>query len=165
MEVASKQLQVEAILASKQLEIRSQIKVPEAQTETEESFNDSDEMPQSPIPSAPPIFRHPSPRQRRGSVGLGDGSQTPGTKTSESIHDVSPKRRGKRRRTEDTLKPEPENDRRLLVDETRTQKETWTDNFVYFVYFLAFCAFISFLMFLFLLSVLFILLCLYVFRK
>jgi len=151
LEVVSKQLEV----------IQSQIKVPETETETEDNLSDLDEM--SPIPSAPPIFPHPSRSKQR--IGVADISPIPRTKTSRP--EFSTKRKGKRRRTEDTtLKPpvpEPENDRLLVVDDrTRKEKET-TDNFFYFLYFLAFCALIFFLIFLFLLSVLF-LFCLYVFH-
>jgi len=210
---------------SKQLEaIRSQIRVPEAETEAEDNLSDSDEMP-PPIPSAPPLFPHPSrPRQR---MSVRDSPQTPRTKTvrpefsakrkgkrrqdalkppepevpeaeteaednlgdsdkmppipsappifphssrprdsyrtTTSTPEFSAKRKGKRR--QDALKPpepEPENDRLVVDDRTRKQKET-TDNFFYFLYFLAVCALIFFLMFLFLLSVLF-LFCLYVFH-
>jgi len=143
-------------VVSKHLEaLQSQFKLPEAETETEDNLGDSDEMP--PIPSAPPSRA----RQR---MGVADSSQTLGSKTSRSK--FSAKRKGKRRRTEDTtLKPnEPENDRLLVVDDwTRKEKES-TDNFFYCLYFLAFCALIFFLIFLFLLSVLF-LFCLYVFHS
>jgi len=142
---------------SKQLEaLQSQFKVPGAETEAEDNLGDSDEIPL--IPSAPPIFPHSS-RPRQG-MGVRDSSpQTPRTVRPE----FSAKRKGKRR--QDALKPpepEPENDRLVVDDRTRKEKET-TDNFYYFLYFLAFCALIFFLIFLFLLTVLF-LFCLYVFH-
>ena len=143
LEVASKELEV----------IQSRIPAPEAEIESEESFSESDEIPQSlPIPSAPPKFHPSQPRQRTASVG--DGSQHIRRKTLK--HEPSANRKGKRRRTEDTLKPsqEPENDHQEL-DEVRKQKEI-TENFFYLLYFLAFCSFVFFLFFLFLSSVLFL---------
>jgi hypothetical protein len=137
-------------VASKELEaIQSRIPAPEAESESEES--DSDAIP-LPIPSAPPKLHLSQPRQR--TPGVGDGSQNIRTKISK--HEASANRKGKRRRTEDTLKPsqEPENDRQELY-EVRKQKEI-TENFFYLLYFLAFCSFVFFLFFLFLSSVLFL---------
>jgi len=131
---------------------QSQIKVPEAEAEADDSLSDSDEIP--PISQAP-LHQSRAARQR---MIVGDNSQTPRSKTLRPEY-ISAKRKGKQRRTEDTLnpaEPEPENDR--VVDD-RTRKET--DEFVYFLYFLALCALIFFLIFLFLLSVIF-LFCLYV---
>ena len=137
--------------ASRQLEaIQNQIKVPEAEAETEDSRSDSDEI--------PPISQAPS-RAARERMTVGDSSRSK-TLRPESI---SAKRKGKRRWTEDTLNPEPEPENERVVDhhDDWTRKEKETDEFVYFLYFLAFCALIFFLIFLFLLSVIF-LFCLYV---
>ena len=122
-------------VASRQLEtIQSQIKVPDAEAETEDNPSDSDGIP--PISHAPPPFPHRS-RAARQRVIVGDNSRS---KTLRPGY-ISAKRKGRRRRREDTLNP----------------------GFSYFLYFLAFCAliFFLFLIFLFLLPVIF-LYCLYV---
>jgi len=137
-------------VVSRQLEaIQSQIKIPEAETETP---SDSDEI--------PPISQAQS-RAARQRMTVGDNSQTPRSKTLRPEY-ISAKRKGKRRRTEDTLNPaEPELENDPVVDDRpRKEKET-TDEFIHFLYLLAFCAWIFFLISLFLLSVIF-LFCLYV---
>ena len=110
----------------------------ESESITEDSPSDSDKIPS--ISQAPP---HQSRRRR---IIVGNNCQS---KTLRPAY-ISAKRKGKRRRTEDS-KPEPENER--VVDD-RTQRET--DEFAYFLYILALCALIFFVIFLFLLSFIFL---------
>ena len=139
-------------VASRKLEaIQNRIKVLEAEVEIEDSPSDSDEIP--PIWARAPAHQSRAAR-RRMMVGLGDNSQSK-TLRPEYISE----RKGERGKTEDTL-PEPENDRSVADDRTRTEKET-TDEFLYFLYHLAFCAFLIFLFLLFVIS----LSCLYVLYK